>query len=232
MTLTTYDPAMTMREARDVYFAVNGFGDNGGYDDAWVNFKLGPIPFPFPNTKGRIRAVKVHDLHHLLTAYDTDIVGEFEISAWEIGAGCKDFFAAWFLNLGGMAGGAMFAPRRTFRAFLRGLDSKSLYGLQYEGLLDKTVAELRSETHADRSLRQPSVTDYVAFGAAAATGGVLGTLFLAVGIVLAPVAVAYSAMASKSALVAPQSGHVQSSGSDSKAVPGAIPVSGSPMAGS
>src|SRR5688572_30034252 len=102
--LVDYPENITMREARAMYFQANGFGASGGYDDAWVDFKLGPIPLPFPNTKARIEAVRFHDLHHLLTGYDTDITGEFEISAWEIAAGCKRFPAAWALNLGGMAG--------------------------------------------------------------------------------------------------------------------------------
>src|SRR5262245_11460181 len=112
--LVTYPETMTMREARRVYFDANGFGETGGYDDAWVDFKLGPIPMPFPNTKSRLEAVRYHDLHHLLTGYDTDIIGEFEIAAWEIAAGCKGFPAAWVLNLSAMAGGLFLSPRRVF----------------------------------------------------------------------------------------------------------------------
>ena len=40
---------------------------------------------PFPNSDARRRAVKVHDLHKVLTGYQTDIFGEVEISwvgAW------------------------------------------------------------------------------------------------------------------------------------------------------
>src|SRR5437868_15423667 len=118
--LTPYDPQMTMADARARYFAVNDFGPNGGYDEAWVDFKLGPLPMPIPNTKGRAAAVGYHDLHHVVTGYDTDTIGEFEISAWEIAAGCKDVSAAWVLNLSGMAAGLVAAPRRTLRAFLRG----------------------------------------------------------------------------------------------------------------
>jgi hypothetical protein len=81
----------TLAHARDDYFRVNGFGANGGYDDAWVDFKLGPIPMPFPNTPSRKRAVRFHDLHHALTGYATDVRGEFEISAWEIGSGCAEY---------------------------------------------------------------------------------------------------------------------------------------------
>ncbi len=142
---TTYDPSLSLRAARALYFAVNKFGDSGGYEDAWVDFKLGPIPFPFPNTPARIRAVKVHDLHHILTGYDTDLTGEFEISAWELGAGCKDFYAAWVLNLGGMTGGLIFSPRRIIKAFARGLASRSLYGLPLAELLEMPVGQARAQ---------------------------------------------------------------------------------------
>ncbi len=136
---TTYDPSLSLRAARKLYFAMNNFGDNGGYDDAWVDFKLGPIPFPFPNTAGRVRAVKFHDLHHILTGYRTDLIGEFEISAWELGAGCRDFYAAWALNLGGLAAGLLVAPRRIARALARGLASQSLYGRSLDELLELPV---------------------------------------------------------------------------------------------
>ena len=121
---------MTLREARDRYFAVNGFGPNGGYDDVWVDFKLGPIPLPFPNTAGRVAAVKFHDLHHILTGFDTNASGEFEISAWEVGAGCKGMLTAWTINLGGLVAGLLSSPRRTFRAFRRGRRESTTYGFE------------------------------------------------------------------------------------------------------
>ena len=84
-----YDPGLTMSEARRSYFVANGFAEDGGYSDKWVDFKLGPIPFPFPNSPARVKAVRYHYLHHVITGYRTDFVGELEISGWEIGAGCK-----------------------------------------------------------------------------------------------------------------------------------------------
>ena len=102
----------TLRTALAGYFADNGFGADGGYGDAWVDFSLGPLPFPFPNTEGRKRAVRFHDLHHLITGYPTDTVGELTISAWEIGAGCGDFYAAWVINLSGLGLGALVGGRR------------------------------------------------------------------------------------------------------------------------
>ncbi len=190
MVAVTYDPAMTMRQARDKYFRENAFGADGGYGEKWADFKLGPIPFPFPNLPSRVRALQFHDLHHVLTGYDTNTTGEFEISAWEVGAGCKDFAAAWFLNLGGTAGGALVAPRRTFRAFVRGRQTESLYGRSVEAMLDRTVADMRRATRADEPIAPARASDYAIFAASAAAGLVLGGLFLGVGAILAPFALA------------------------------------------
>ena len=177
---TTYDPSLTMQQARTLYFAVNKFGDSGGYDDAWVDFKLGPIPFPFPNTPGRIRAVKFHDLHHILTGYDTDLIGEFEISAWEIAAGCKDFYAAWALNLGGLVAGLLCAPRRITRAFARGLASRSLYGQSLEALLAMPVGAARAQFIAAEAPAMPR-RGWVWLALSAVAGLVVGlTLFAAI----------------------------------------------------
>ena len=135
----------TMREAVKAYFDENGFGADGGYSAAWVDFKLGPIPFPLPNSDARRKAVKFHDLNHVLTGYRTDISGEFEISAWEIGAGCRNFYAAWALNLAGMMGGAVTVPGRTWRAFVAGRRSKAAYALDYEQLLSAEVEATKRE---------------------------------------------------------------------------------------
>ena len=144
------DAAVTLKDARARYFEVNRFGESGGYDDAWVDFHLGPIAAPFPNTAGRRRAVRYHDLHHVLTGYRTDIRGEAEISAWELGSGCFDMKAAWFLNLGGFWLGALIAPRLTWRAYTRGLRSRNLYALAFDdALLGRTVGEVRREVGLD-----------------------------------------------------------------------------------
>lgn len=162
----TYDPDQTLREARNVYFEANGFPSDGGYDATWVDFELGPIPMPFPNTDSRRRAVKLHDLHHLLTGYQTDIWGEFEISAWEIGSGCRDHYAAWVLNLGGMASGMLSVPRRTIRAFLRGRKTKNLYATVFDdALLARRLGDVRSESNLDKhrtELRPTTARDVLA----------------------------------------------------------------------
>lgn len=187
---TAYEDTMTMRAARKRYFDVNKFGDAGGYEDKWVDFKIGPIPMPFPNTAGRIRAVRFHDLHHILTDFDTEIAGELEISAWEIAAGCKDFHAAWILNLSGMASGTFLrCPIRTFRAFVRGRHERTTYGEDLDRMLDLSVAEarMRFAPMTGRSAPKATLADAALFGIAVLTGTMVGLTLLAFALPLVPI---------------------------------------------
>ena len=141
---------MLVREARDRYFTENGFS-LAGYTDAWVKLKLGPIPFAFPNTEARRAAVKLHDLHHVATGYATTWTGEAEIAAWELAGGCGRHVAAWLLNAGAMGVGLWIAPRRVFRAWVRGRHSKTLYDRAFgDDLLQLTVEALRARLNLDR----------------------------------------------------------------------------------
>lgn len=190
----TYPETMTMREARKLYFEANGFGETGGYDDAWVDFKLGPIPMPFPNTKGRVEAVRYHDLHHLLTGYDTNFLGELEISAWELAAGCKGYGAAWALNLGGIAGGVLRAPRRVFAAFVRGRRDRTIYGEDLERVLDLTVGEARKRFLGSVAPRRATPVDVALFVLATLVGAVVALLLLALVVPLVPFGLLANAM--------------------------------------
>ena len=64
-----------------------------------MRLQAGPIPLFIPNTRSRVRAVRVHDVHHVVTGYATTFAGEAEIGAWEIASGCADHGAAWVLNI-------------------------------------------------------------------------------------------------------------------------------------
>jgi hypothetical protein len=130
-------------------------------------------------------AVRFHDLHHVLTGYRTDIVGEFEISAWELGAGCKRMAAAWVLNLLGLVGGVAVAPARTFRAFQRGRRSDTLYGREYAALLTQTVAATRAQVGLDARADSVTADDVGRFLLCLGAGLALGAVVLAV--VLTPV---------------------------------------------
>jgi hypothetical protein len=141
-----YEDTLTLREARERYFAANGFGADGGYSLAWVQVKVGPLRFKIPNTKSRKRAVRFHDLHHALTGYRTSFRGECEIGAWEVATGCADHWAAWFLNLSTVGTGLLFAAGDVWRAFVRGRHSANLYRTTFDdALLDRRLGDLRRE---------------------------------------------------------------------------------------
>lgn len=158
-----YADSSTVRAARAEYFAANGFSD-AGYQDRWVKLgKLGPIPIGFPNSTSRKRAVPLHDLHHVATGYATTWSGEAEIAAWEIAGGCGEHVAAWVLNAGGFALGLLIAPRRTYRAFMRGRQNRTLYHTGWDdSLLDLSVGELRQRLGVDDQ-RPPTWRDRAAF---------------------------------------------------------------------
>jgi len=158
----------TLGEARAEYFAQNGFS-TAAYEDRWVYLRLFGIPIAFPNVRSRRRAIRFHDLHHIVTGYGTDPRGEAEIGAWEIAATLPDrgleFGAAWVLNTLMFTLGLVIAPRRVYRAFVRGRHCTSLYRMGWsDGLLDRDAAELRRDLGLAHP-RRASLGDRLAFAA-------------------------------------------------------------------
>lgn len=154
----------TMREARRQYFLDNEFGEDGGYNANRVRVKAGPFTVSIPNTDARKKAVRFHDLHHILTGYGTDWNGEAEIAAWEIASGCKTMWAAWALNLTAMAMKLPWSPKRIFRAFVRGRGSKNLYGEDLDALLDQPVESVQDRMGTSLETHDPTMTDAIVFG--------------------------------------------------------------------
>lgn len=172
--------ADTLLSARDRYLRDNGF--ESSYEERWVKLKAGPIPLWFPNAPGRVRAVKLHDLHHLVTGYATDWTGEAEIGAWEIASGCGSFAWAWVLNASAMPIGLVLAPGKLFRAWVRGRRSRNFYHGRTEvdaTLLARPVRTVRSEMGLDDPPSRATLFDTATFAVAC----VLATAF-----VLAPTA--------------------------------------------
>jgi hypothetical protein len=136
-------------QARDHYLRENGF-TLAGYDAAWTRGSLFGIPFVVPNTQRHRWAIKLHDLHHVATGYGTDLIGEVEISAWELRRG----FGKLGLYVGSIVlslamTGFLIAPRRTLRAWqASGRGHTSLFSDvhgSYDELLHISVGELRGK---------------------------------------------------------------------------------------
>lgn len=149
---------LSLYEARARFFRRYGLGPNGGYYQRWVPVHLGRLRFILPNTRGRMRAIPFHDLHHMLTGYKPSWPGEALVGAWELAGGCGAFGAAWVFCLWASGLGVLSHPRQVFRAFVRGRRSSNLYRRPID-LWDKrlTLARLRQsmgivdEAQADRA---------------------------------------------------------------------------------
>jgi len=157
-------PTGDLKEACRLYFLDNGLPEDGGYSDRWVRLRFLGLPVVFPNTEARRRAVRYHDLHHVLTEYRTDWPGEAEVAAWEIASGCRGFAVAWVLNLFAMGIGMILIPRRTYRAFVRGRHGSNFYGATLDDrFLGQSVAGARQKLGLTVPAGKPGFRDLLPF---------------------------------------------------------------------
>jgi len=145
------------------HLAASGLPLDSGVAQRWIRVRFLGIPVVFPNFDARRAVLVTHDVHHLLTGYRTDWRGEGEIGGFEIASGCKQFWAAWFFNLGGFLFGLVIAPRRTFAAFVRGRRCSNFYGADPRRLLERTVDGARRELGLDLEMGPATAGDALAF---------------------------------------------------------------------
>lgn len=144
------DPETTVRQARDAYLAANGF-DTAGYTAPTFALPVFGRTVHLPNPPSRQRAVARHDLHHALTGYGTDYIGEAEIGIWELRAGCNTPFL-WFINSMAVLLGVFLSPTRLLRAWRSAAGARSLYldDRDLETLLAMPLGELRAQCGVPR----------------------------------------------------------------------------------
>jgi hypothetical protein len=165
----------TVEQARAAYFRALGCQEVD-YDAFWLRLPLYGVMVTVPNPPAHGRALRFHDLHHPLTGYDTSLVGEAEISAWELASGPGRYVAAIGFDLAGTGLGLCVAPRRTFAAWVRGRRSRNLFRSGYApALLRQPLDDVRRELGLEpSSARAPSpaprLGDYASFALAAAAG--------------------------------------------------------------
>jgi hypothetical protein len=141
--ISAYADSLLMEEARNLFLAANGLRVRD-YEASTFTIGFLGLSVKFPNTSGRKRVVPLHDLHHILTGYGTDWIGEAEIGAWELRAGCKTWIA-YFLNGSGVLIGLFISPRRVWQAFRAAKGQRTLYRdpASYPSMLQMTVGQLR-----------------------------------------------------------------------------------------
>ena len=152
---------MILGEGLAEYRRANNLPDDGGLTERWAVVRIGPVPVAYPNIAARRAAVPYHDLHHVVTGYATDLRGEAEISAWELGSGLGRYWLVWLINLSAILAGLRW-PRSTFVAFARGRRCKNLFGAPCEETVARPVSEVRAELGLDRRSRVRA-TDLVLF---------------------------------------------------------------------
>lgn len=159
--------AMTLREARDRYLAAFGLSTHTYVED-WVDVKIGPLPLRLPSTAARKRVLPLHDIHHALTGYRADILGEAEIGAWELGSGLGRHTIGYVLDLLTLSWSTLVAPRRVLRAFLRGRRSDSFYRAPLPldpAVLEEDVDVVRARLGLDQDPpSRATLGDVLAFG--------------------------------------------------------------------
>lgn len=169
----------TLGALRDEFRECNGIPDTKASFE-WI--RLGPLPVPIPNPPSRRRALRIHDLHHLVTGYRTDLRGEAQVSAWECGAGLHNEPVAWVFCPSGTLGGMLRRPRSTVAAYARGRRSRSLFGQDPETVDSLTLGSAESWCNTAAPAPEPTLRDWA---------GALGWACLGiVSLVLPPVAAA------------------------------------------
>jgi hypothetical protein len=173
----------TPRELLQQFYIDNNLGLDGGQKSSSVKIELTPnFNFYFPNFDARREAVIKHDIHHLLTGYDTSIIGESEISTWEIASGCKKYWAAFLIDTSGVMVGLPFSFPRVFKAFARGRRTKNLYHdiFSNETALDMKISELREVLNLNHNPKNiaPNLTDVILFTLFVFYGAIYSILLL------------------------------------------------------
>lgn len=116
----------SLGEALCAFREANGLHRDEAARRFW-SCRVGPVRLVLPNFVWRRQAIEAHDLHHVLTGYPCTMCGEFEMAAWEFGAGPMPHWAATLFCLPLILAGLFRAPCRTFRAFADGRKARSLH---------------------------------------------------------------------------------------------------------
>jgi hypothetical protein len=176
------------------FYAGNNLEADGGQGSSRVKIEVSKsFHFYFPNFDARRKAVILHDIHHIVTGYSaSSLAGESEISAWEIGSGCKSHWAAFFINTSGFMIGIPFNFMGVLKAFARGRRTGNLYSNSYtvEKAMAMPVIELQKELLLDKFPidTKPSLSDLFLFLMFVLYGAVFSIITLA----LLPVIILYT----------------------------------------
>jgi hypothetical protein len=144
---------LTPRDLLPGFYKQYGLPPDGGQSSSFVKLEVTRwFYFYIPNWDARRRAVFKHDVHHMATGYPSNFRGELDIAAWEIGSGCRNYWAAFFLNLSGLMLALLIYPVRSFRTFIKGRNTRNLYDDRWtdEMIMDSSLQAIREHMELTR----------------------------------------------------------------------------------
>jgi hypothetical protein len=142
---------MTVKEALIGFYKFNSLNLTDDFESHCVRVYIGCILAPVPNINARKKYLKFHDLHHIMSGYGIDRVGESEISAWELGSrSCRKPLIS-IMNLFALSTGFILKPAKVTAAFYRGCKSKNLYYLS-DSMTEEDIDALQIENVKVRHL--------------------------------------------------------------------------------
>ncbi len=173
----------TIKELLPGFYKEYNLGMDGGQSSSFVRVEVTKkITLYIPNFKARRKAVIKHDIHHIVTGYRSTFKGESEIGAWEIGSGCKHYWAAWVLDASGFMTGIVFNLWGVLKAFARGRRTRNLYydDISTEEALNMKVSELKKCLSLDKypTNTKPTFVDLLLFAFFALIFSILSILLL------------------------------------------------------
>ena len=143
---------MTTKEALIGFYKFNRLNLAEDFKSHCVRVYIGCILAPVPNVKARKKYLKFHDLHHIITGYGIDRIGESEVSAWELGSkSCRKPLIS-IMNLFALSTGFVLNRERVTEAYYRGCRSRNLYYMSNSKMeidLETLVIDDIKKTHLE-----------------------------------------------------------------------------------
>ena len=136
-----------VRIGRDRYLTANGLSIES-YQAKKFPIYVGRWAVWLPNPG----FLPTHDLHHVVTGYSTGLLGEAEISAYELRGGCGSLMI-FILCMGDIMIGMFVAPGRIWKAWQQADGTRNLYytTIPYEELQEMSVGDLRQQLGLPRA---------------------------------------------------------------------------------
>jgi hypothetical protein len=169
---TVGDAVAQMPFGKDHFFAPES-------SSKWWYFRVLGVKIYCYNFNWRKRALFTHDLHHVVTGYPCTMKGEMQVATWEFAAGRFPNVFSNLFCLPLVAAGTLLIPRKTFKAFQSGQQSRSLFAFDIgQDVRDWPLEKLKALTVQNHT-KYPFISQILAFAALSGLSFLLVALPLA-----------------------------------------------------